>query len=117
MKTILDYGAISLIGAIERADFGDNTCYDYIDSLLRAGDRYGVVVFVEPCGDIVKWGESFEQVLTWWLGVFHSQSEDMGYIEAGWHLFLLAQSDRLPDEPRQVWELDGQSGTEDADAS
>lgn len=108
METIIDYDLLQKIINLdsrrdnELNDFGYNTCCDYVDSLVKNGNKYGVVVFVEPCGDITKWGLSWDEVLDWWEKIFQSQPENWDYVTAGWHLSKL---DPLPDDPEKVWPI------------
>lgn len=83
-------------------DFGRDTCCDYVDSLHFEAGRYGVTVFVEPCGDITKWGQSWDAVLEWWIVVFASQPDGWDYCRAGWHLHEVAERGLL-DDPLVVW--------------
>jgi len=80
--------------------FGVHSCYDYIEALILDGDKCGVTVFIEPGGDITKWGPSWEWVLDWWFQVLIRQP-NVDYLTAGWHLYDL--KDALPDDPDQVW--------------
>lgn len=83
-----------------------NTCFDYVDCAIYdpKSDRYGVVVFVEPCGNLIKFGESVDEVIHWWKGVFELQPKDMDYIEAGWHLAHISESPVLWGlAPSAVW--------------
>lgn len=82
-------------------DLGRNTCFDYVGRFVRRGNLRGVTVFVEPCGNITKWGHSHEAVLAWWKTVFETQPEDWDYCQAGWHLDDMR--DELPDDPGDVW--------------
>lgn len=85
-------------------DFGLDTCCDYVDSLRICDSRYGVTIFVEPCGDITKWGPSFETVLDWWLTVFSTQPDGWDYCCAGWYLNELAERG-LSDDASVVWSV------------
>jgi len=62
-------------------------------------------MFIEPCGNITKWGGSFSEVIDWWIAVFSGQPEEWDYCRAGWHLNILASSERLPDNPVGIWDL------------
>jgi len=101
MKTTVDYETISRICDLDRRDYGRNTCYDYVDSLIEDENGFGVVIFVEPCGNITKYGDSWPDVLDWWIRVFSSQPDDWDYMKAGWYLDAIANN--LPDNPEDVW--------------
>lgn len=86
--------------------FGDHTCCDYVDSLHYRHYKikpFGVTVFVEPCGNITKWGISWESVLDWWMRVFELQPKGWDYYHAGWHLDQVAENG-LPEDPALVWQ-------------
>lgn len=86
--------------------FGINTCCDYVDSLRYEDDCFGVTVFVEPCGNITKWGRSWNIILDWWITVFATQPDDWDYCKAGWHLWRLAEDDLLDlndDDASLIW--------------
>lgn len=87
--------------------FGPNTCCDYVDSLTTKDGRYGVVMFIEPCGNIIKYGDSWDAVLDWWIAVFERQPSDWDYIQAGWYLDELADERGLPDDFQDVWPIEG----------
>lgn len=110
VKTVIDFDLLQKIKCLDnRMDatdlerFGPNTCFDYIDSLICDGKRYGVVVFVEPCGDITRWAESWDAAIAWWMAVFRAQPKAWDYITAGWHLWHVANDGQLPDDPQLVW--------------
>lgn len=108
MSTILTFDDIEKIIILNRSgngevDFGPSTCCDYVDSLLTDDNRFGVTVFVEPGGDITKWGESFAWVLDWWIKVFQAQPTVWDYVDAGWYLMGLFEADNLNDDPGKVW--------------
>jgi hypothetical protein len=88
--------------------FGNNTCSDYVDSIYYEDGKYGITVFVEPCGDITKWGNSINEVLDWWIEVFERQPEDWDYCKAGWYLDELAERG-LPENPDLVWPIEIES--------
>lgn len=83
--------------------FGANTCCDYVDSITVKDGRYGVVMFVEPCGNITKYADSWDAALDWWIAVFEHQPKDWDYIKAGWYLDILADEHGLPAEWSAVW--------------
>ena len=83
-------------------DYGEDTCADYFDSIAYDGDLWGVAIFVEPCGNLAKWGKTVMECLEWWDAVFSSQPKDMGYCEAGWFLDWL-EGDGFPTDPKRVW--------------
>lgn len=87
--------------------FGPNTCCDYVDSLTVKDGRYGVVMFVEPCGNITKYADSWDAALDWWITVFARQPHDWDYCRAGWYLDELAHERGLPDSVNDVWPIDG----------
>lgn len=106
IKTVLDYDLIELIREFSSArGFMTNSCMDYLDSLVIDGDKFGVVIFVEPCGDIVKWGNSWEECIKWWTKVFKSQPKDWDYCKAGYHLLSLFEQDKLPDKAQGIWKI------------
>jgi hypothetical protein len=112
MNTILTFDDLEKIEALNRrqggneVDFGFHTCCDYVDSIVTEGDKSGVTVFVEPLGDITKWGESFTWVLDWWIRVFELQPAVWDYIDAGHWLMNLYEADNLSDDPEKVWPVD-----------
>jgi hypothetical protein len=112
MTTVLTFNDLEKIQALNHrqnndgVDFGFHTCCDYVDSLVTEGDKSGVVVFVEPLGNITKWGESFTWVLDWWITVFEAQPAVWDYIDAGHWLKDLYEDDNLSDDPGKVWPVD-----------
>jgi hypothetical protein len=66
------------IKALSHRDFG-NTCFDYIAGIARVGEQYGVTVFIEPAGPVIKVGKSISEILTWWERVFETQPPDLDY--------------------------------------
>ena len=101
----------SRILEIENGRHPPSTCFDYVDSLVKSGQEYGVVIFVEPAGNIVKFGDSWVSVLGWFIELFRSQPSDWDYATAGWHLYELGKQDgrtitrdlsRFVD-PTEVW--------------
>lgn len=80
-----------------------STCFDYVDETIEQAGKFGVSIFVEPAGKIIKWGDSLESVIGWWMMVFISQPPDIDYAVAGWHLWELAEAGDLPDDARAVW--------------
>jgi len=81
---VLSYEAIQTITKIHNSSSIKNTCYDYIDAFLYDySGKCGIRVFVEPCGNLTKWGDSFEEVADWWADVFFFQPKDLGYCFAG----------------------------------
>src|SRR5436190_10984869 len=105
---LIEYGDLMKINALnircdaDGNDFGFDTCCDYVESVQIEGDKVGVTVFVEPCGDITKWGTNVSEVLDWWIAVFKAQPEHWGYIEAGWCIYE-ANEKGLPDNPLRVF--------------
>ena len=85
-------------------EYGFGTCCDYVDSIIYDGDRYGVVVCVEPCGNLCKWAKTVRECLEWWDAVFSSQPEDWDYCKAGWHLYQYRWDNiEFPEEVSDVW--------------
>ena len=82
--------------------YGEDTCADYFDSIAHDGDLWGVAIFVEPCGNLAKWGKSIRECLEWWDAVFSLQPESLSYIDAGWFLDWL-EGVGFPDNPKSVW--------------
>ena len=81
--------------------FSANTCCDYVDSIHYDGKRWEVVMFVEPCGNASKSGDSLDAVLDWWIEVFSTQPTEWDYIKAGWHLW--GWGNEFPDDVPSVW--------------
>jgi len=67
-------------------NFGRNTCYDYVDSAFKRGDKVGVTLFIEPCGTLTKMGNSLKEVVDWWITVLEVQP-DVSYVCCGWYLY------------------------------
>lgn len=88
------------IKALSQREFG-NTCFDYVAGIVRVGEQYGVTVFIEPAGPVIKVGKSVGEVLEWWERVFDLQPLDLDYTRAGWHLY--EQGEHLPEDPADVW--------------
>lgn len=118
MSEIVNFDVLNEVEefALRRSKFHSSTCYDYIDSLLEYDGRYGVCIFVEPCGNITKWADSWLDALLWWKKVFETQPKEMDYIDAGWHLFFLSEQE-LPDDAENVWTANIKDGKEQWDRS
>jgi hypothetical protein len=108
MEEIVDYDLFQKMKALDRRQdldgnsFSKETCCDYLDSLIRDGDKFGVIVFVEPCGNLVKMGNNWSEILDWWIEVFQIQPKKRDYVESGWYLDDLSEKG-FPDDPRKVW--------------
>lgn len=100
MEVILNSDEVEKLEELITGDFGSTTCFDYIDSLIKDSDKFGVVVFVEPAGNVIKWGNSWVEVLDWWIEVFKLQPNDWHKNKAGWHIYYLKE---LSDDPKTVW--------------
>lgn len=100
---ILDYKTIEKINYLNNcAKLPISSCFDYIDSLeIKDNGKYAVTIFVEPAGEVTKTGNSFSEILDWWIGVFESQPEDLDYCGAGWYLSSI--QDTLPDNFNEIW--------------
>jgi len=87
----------------ESGAFGEQSCFDYVSDYGSAevGGAY-VEIFVEPCGNITKWGGSLAEVAQWWIDVFRAQPSTLGYAESGY--ILEDKAADLPNNPRDVWE-------------
>ena len=83
-------------------DYGQDTCADYFDSIAHKDGLWGVAIFVEPCGNLAKWGKSIMDCLKWWDTVFSLQPEYLSYINAGWFLDWL-EGKGFPDDSKKVW--------------
>ena len=93
-----------VIGPLGTTGTWADTCFDYVDSLIQDGDRYGVTIFVEPGGNITKWGDSWEEVIEWWIEVFISQPPGIDYARCGWHLYeQIEDGGELPENPYDAW--------------
>ena len=105
---IIDYDVFQKMKALDNRqdldgnDFGYHSCCDYLDSLVQEGDRFGVVMFVEPCGNLIKWGNSWSEVLDWWIAVFKLQPENWNYARAGWWLLDMSEKG-FSDDPNHVF--------------
>lgn len=99
----MEYNEIQVLNSIMAENaFGNNTCFDYVDSIKKRGDVWQVTVFVEPAGYITKSGEKLIDVLEWWYSVFDLQPATKEYAEAGWHLWALKDKiDNL--SPTEIW--------------
>lgn len=85
---IIDFDTLGKIIELNNIDYGYETCFDYIDSLLEIDGKKVVRCFIEPVGEIdsPKFG-TFIECLQWWIDVFRSQPKELSYIQAGWHLY------------------------------
>ena len=90
---------------LNAGQFGRNTCFDYVDSFIEKDGKFGVVVFIEPLGNITKFANSWIEAIDWWIAVLRQQPLGWDYILAGSHLFTLQEEGGLPDDPETVWKL------------
>lgn len=106
MKTILEYEDIEAIRELLNSEFGKETCFDYISELGidTITGLYGVTVFVEPCGDITRYGDSFIEALKWWIMVFSTQPPSVDYITAGNYLMDVYEQNKFTDNPSIIWD-------------
>lgn len=83
----ITFNDIYLMREIMQADYGRDTCFDYIEEVGHDGNSYYATVFVEPGGQIKRCAESINAALEWWHIVFSTQPDGWDYIGAGWHLY------------------------------
>lgn len=88
---ILDFEEIEALLELGNTDYGENTCFDYIDSIKKIGDKYRVVIFVEPVGNISFAGNNLLKLLKFLKELFLKQPADMSYVDAGYHLLNFLQ--------------------------
>ena len=99
------FEALDKLKELNTNPLGHDTCFDYVDSLVKEGERFGVTVFIEPLGNITKFANSWIEARDWWIAVLEQQPLGWDYILAGSHLFTLQEEDKLPDDPGEVWKL------------
>lgn len=96
---VIGYDEISQVERFNR-DFGYDTCFDYIDAILKRGDEWGLRLFIEPAGDITKWGASLKECADWWIEVLSTQPS-CNYAYAG--NFLWGKKDVTDEPTERVW--------------
>ena len=104
-ETVASYDVLRKLRELQFGQFGRDTCFDYVDSLIEKDGQFGVVVFIEPLGNITKFADSWEAALDWWIAVLEQQPPEWDYILAGSHLMALQEEGQLPDNPAEIWIL------------
>lgn len=104
-EPIVPFDVLNKLIDLRTRQFGQSTCFDYVDSLTKEGTRCGVTVFIEPLGNVTKFADSWIEAIDWWIAVLERQPFGWGYVLAGSHLMVLQDENRLPDNPEEVWKL------------
>lgn len=102
-ESIVSFEVLNKLEELKAADFGSDTCFDYVDSLIEEAGRFGVVLFIEPLGNVTKFADSWTEAIDWWIAVLKQQPPDWDYILAGSHLMALQDDGKLPDDPGEIW--------------
>ena len=104
-EPVVPFKVLRKLRELQFGQFGRDTCFDYVDSLIQEDSRFGVIVFIEPLGNVTKFADTWEAALDWWIAVLKQQPPDWDYILAGSHLMTLQDEDKIPDDPGEVWKL------------
>ena len=104
-ETVASHDVLRKLRELQFGQFGRDTCFDYVDSLIEKAGQFGVVLFIEPLGNITKFANSWIEAIDWWIAVLKQQPPDWDYALAGSHLMTLQEENKLPDDPGKVWKL------------
>lgn len=101
---VLGYEELLALKKFLSIKYKDSSCFGYIDSIQKSTDgTWGITVYVDPCGNVTRWGNSFVSVLGWWSECFRFQPKDLDYVQAAWQLYEV--KDNLPKDPFDVWNI------------
>lgn len=102
----IPYHDLAALLKFQTRKYHAETCFGHVECVYKKktneGEWFGVSVYVDPAGNVLKWGKSFIDCVKWWESVFLSQPKLMGYVEAGWKIYEI--KDNLPKNPHDVWE-------------
>lgn len=104
-EPVVPFEVLDRLRELNTGQFGQDTCFDYVDSLIEEAGQFGVVLFIEPLGNVTKFADSWTEAIDWWIAVLKQQLPDWDYILAGSHLMTLQEEGKLPDDPGEVWKL------------
>ena len=104
-KPVMPLEVLNRLEKLQAGQFVPDTCFDYVDSLIEEKGQFGVVVFIEPFGNVTRFADSWEAALDWWIAVLEQQPLGWDYALAGSHLMTLQEEDKIPDDPGAVWGL------------
>jgi hypothetical protein len=106
LDPILTFHDLQALLKLQTRKYHHETCFGHVESILKRktsdGHEYGISIYVEPSGNVLRWDKSVISGIKWWETVFLSQPRLMGYVEAGWKIYEI--KDTLPENPIDVWD-------------